>query len=71
MQMRVVKIGTRIPYVCSDNGNDLLGRNLWSTCSRQSENGKSDLVYDSFYPRVTQISCNIVVQMNGTRQNLP
>jgi hypothetical protein len=71
MKMRGAKIGTRILYPYSDTGKDLLDRNLGSTCSQQSENGKSDLAYDSVYPRVKQISYNIVVQMNGSRQNLP
>ena len=71
MQMRGAKIGIRIPYQYSDTDKDLLDRNLWKSCSQQSENGKSDPVYDSVYTRGTQINCNIFGQMKGIRQNLP
>jgi hypothetical protein len=44
---------------------------LGQPVASSQKNGKSDPVYDSFYPRVTKISFSIVVQMNGTGQNLP
>jgi hypothetical protein len=71
MQIRGAKIGIRIPYPYSDTDKDPLDRNIWSACSQQSENGKGDPLYDSLYTRVTPVSCKIVVQINGGRQNLP